>query len=193
MAPRRTMGKGGGTGMDWRERGAIDPQALVGKPVTRGTRVSVGFVIDLQGRGWAMEQILASTTPCARRASRVIGGNLGLPWPISLVAEGRHGGNHASPSVVGPQRARSARLNLGPVRGPAPSGRTPVRPLRKTRRAFRATFARPARPRALCYPHWHPGVPAVRPGHTGRRTRVPRSGRHGVRCGSALPTRMLRE
>jgi len=62
-----------------------------------------------------------------------IGGSLGLPWPISRVAEGRHGGNHASPSVVGPQRARSARPNLGPVRGPAPSGRTPVRPLRKTR------------------------------------------------------------
>ncbi len=68
------------------------------------------------------------------------------PRWFQCLSEGRHGGNHASPSVVGPQRARSARLNLGPLRGPAPSGRTPVRPLRKTRRAFRATFARPSRP-----------------------------------------------
>ena len=44
--------------MDWRERIAIDPQVLVGKPVIRGTRISVEFIIDLLGRGWAAEDIL---------------------------------------------------------------------------------------------------------------------------------------
>ncbi len=44
--------------MDWRARVVIDPQILVGKPVIRGTRISVEFVIDLLGRGWSVEDIL---------------------------------------------------------------------------------------------------------------------------------------
>jgi uncharacterized protein (DUF433 family) len=35
-----------------------DPNILVGKPVIRGTRIAVEFVIDLLGRGWTQEQIL---------------------------------------------------------------------------------------------------------------------------------------
>jgi uncharacterized protein (DUF433 family) len=44
--------------MDWRERIVIDPGILVGKPVIRGTRVSVEFVIDLLGRGWSVADIV---------------------------------------------------------------------------------------------------------------------------------------
>lgn len=44
--------------MDWRERITVDPQVLVGKPVIRGTRISVELVIDLLARGYAKEQIL---------------------------------------------------------------------------------------------------------------------------------------
>jgi len=44
--------------MDWRERIAIDPNVLLGKPVIRGTRISVELVIDLLGRGYSKEQIL---------------------------------------------------------------------------------------------------------------------------------------
>ncbi len=44
--------------MDWRERIVIDPAVLVGKPVIRGTRIAVEFVIDLLGRGWTPEQIV---------------------------------------------------------------------------------------------------------------------------------------
>lgn len=45
--------------MDWRERIVTDPSILVGKPVIRGTRISVEFVIDLLARGWSLEDILA--------------------------------------------------------------------------------------------------------------------------------------
>ncbi len=45
--------------MDWRERIVIDPNILVGKPLIRGTRISVEFVIDLLGRGWSVEDVLA--------------------------------------------------------------------------------------------------------------------------------------
>jgi uncharacterized protein (DUF433 family) len=44
--------------MDWRERIVADPKVLVGKPIIKGTRISVEFVIDLLARGWTTEQIL---------------------------------------------------------------------------------------------------------------------------------------
>jgi uncharacterized protein (DUF433 family) len=47
-----------GGAMDWKERIVVDPKVLVGKPIIKGTRISVEFVIDLLGRGWSMEQVL---------------------------------------------------------------------------------------------------------------------------------------
>jgi uncharacterized protein (DUF433 family) len=44
--------------MAWRDRITIDPNVLVGKPIIKGTRISVEFVIDLLARGWAMDQVL---------------------------------------------------------------------------------------------------------------------------------------
>ena len=44
--------------MNWREQITVDPNVLVGKPIIKGTRISVEFVIDLLGRGWTPEQIL---------------------------------------------------------------------------------------------------------------------------------------
>jgi uncharacterized protein (DUF433 family) len=38
----------------------IDPAILVGKPVIRGTRIAVEFVIDLLAEGWSHEQILSN-------------------------------------------------------------------------------------------------------------------------------------
>ena len=42
------------------ERIIIDPNILVGKPVIRGTRMAVEFVIDLLAEGWSREQILTN-------------------------------------------------------------------------------------------------------------------------------------
>lgn len=44
--------------MNWRSRIAIDPQILVGKPIVKGTRIAVEFVVDLLGRGWSVDRIL---------------------------------------------------------------------------------------------------------------------------------------
>jgi uncharacterized protein (DUF433 family) len=44
--------------MDWRERIAVDPKILVGKPVVKGTRIAVELVIDLLARGYSNQQIL---------------------------------------------------------------------------------------------------------------------------------------
>lgn len=44
--------------MDWEARITADPQILVGKPVIRGTRLSVEFVLDLLTQGWSYNEIL---------------------------------------------------------------------------------------------------------------------------------------
>jgi len=44
--------------MNWPDHIVNDPKILVGKPVIRGTRIAVEFVVDLLGRGWTVEQIL---------------------------------------------------------------------------------------------------------------------------------------
>lgn len=44
--------------MNWRERITVDPEVLVGKPVIKGTRLAVEFVVELLAAGWTQEQIL---------------------------------------------------------------------------------------------------------------------------------------
>ena len=44
--------------MNWRERIVADPKVLVGKPVIKGTRISVELVIDFLAQGWTQQQIL---------------------------------------------------------------------------------------------------------------------------------------
>lgn len=44
--------------MEWKDRIIVDPQILVGKPVVRGTRLAVDFIIDLLAEGWTEAQIL---------------------------------------------------------------------------------------------------------------------------------------
>ncbi len=40
------------------DRIVIDPKVLTGKPVVRGTRLAVEFIIDLLAQGWSHEEIL---------------------------------------------------------------------------------------------------------------------------------------
>jgi len=42
---------------DWRDRIVVDPAVLVGKPVIKGTRIAVEFIVDLLARGYTREQI----------------------------------------------------------------------------------------------------------------------------------------
>ena len=44
---------------DWQERIVVDPKVLVGKPLIRGTRLSVEFILDLLANDWTIEQILS--------------------------------------------------------------------------------------------------------------------------------------
>ena len=40
------------------ERIVVDPEILAGKPVIRGTRLSVDFLLGLLGQGWSEADIL---------------------------------------------------------------------------------------------------------------------------------------
>jgi uncharacterized protein (DUF433 family) len=44
--------------MTWQDRIVVDEQIVAGKPIIRGTRISVEFIIDLLARGWSVEDIL---------------------------------------------------------------------------------------------------------------------------------------
>jgi len=46
--------------MDWEPYIETNPQILQGKPVVKGTRLFVEFLLDLLGAGWTREQVFAS-------------------------------------------------------------------------------------------------------------------------------------
>lgn len=47
-----------GSSITMGERIVVDPEILAGKPVVRGTRLAVEFVIDLLAQGWSESEIL---------------------------------------------------------------------------------------------------------------------------------------
>jgi len=44
--------------MEWRDHITVEPAVLVGKPVIKGTRLAVEFVLDLLAQGWPESEIL---------------------------------------------------------------------------------------------------------------------------------------
>jgi uncharacterized protein (DUF433 family) len=56
---------------NWRDYIHVDSEILAGKPVVKGTRLAVEFLLGLLGAGWTQEQILGnypSLTPEALQA-----------------------------------------------------------------------------------------------------------------------------
>ena len=46
--------------VDWKNRVEVNPAVLVGKPIIKGTRISVELILDRLADGWTMEDVLAS-------------------------------------------------------------------------------------------------------------------------------------
>jgi uncharacterized protein (DUF433 family) len=76
--------------MEWPERIVIDPAILLGKPVIKGTRLSVEFIIDLMAQGWSETEILrnypglihADLQACLAYASQMLQGE--KVYPLAL-------------------------------------------------------------------------------------------------------------
>jgi len=57
--------------MTWRDHIHSDPEILSGKPLVRGTRLTVEFILGLFAEGWSPEQVLTNypqLTPESLRA-----------------------------------------------------------------------------------------------------------------------------
>ena len=54
--------------MNWRDHIHTDPNVLLGKPVLKGTRLSVELILELYGSGWT-EQMLLDSYPSLTRDS----------------------------------------------------------------------------------------------------------------------------
>jgi uncharacterized protein (DUF433 family) len=46
--------------VEWRDRIVLDSSVLTGKPVIKGSRLAVEFIIDLLAHGWSEQDILAN-------------------------------------------------------------------------------------------------------------------------------------
>lgn len=75
--------------MLWQDRIAVDPNVLVGKPVIKGTRLAVEFIIDLLAKGWSEADVIANypgithedILACLEYASAVIHAEKVYPIP----------------------------------------------------------------------------------------------------------------
>jgi uncharacterized protein (DUF433 family) len=80
--------------MNWQERIVADPEVLAGKPVIRGTRMAVEFVLDLLANGWSEGEVLKNyprLTPkdiqaCIGYASALLKSE--RVYPIKVLQEG---------------------------------------------------------------------------------------------------------
>lgn len=61
-----------GKKMDWRPYIQSDPHILVGKPVIKGTRLSVAFILGLLSEGWTEQQILDNYPTLTREALQAV-------------------------------------------------------------------------------------------------------------------------
>ena len=57
---------------DWQEHIHSDPKILLGKPVVKGTRLAVDFILGLYAAGWTEEQVLESYPTLTSEALRAV-------------------------------------------------------------------------------------------------------------------------
>jgi uncharacterized protein (DUF433 family) len=80
--------------INWQERIVVDPKTLAGKPVVKGTRIAVEFVLDLLANGWHEPEILQNyprlthedIQACLRYATALIKSE--RVYPIKVLQEG---------------------------------------------------------------------------------------------------------
>ena len=46
--------------MNWKDRIEVNPEVLVGKPIIKGSRISVELILDRLADGWSMDDVLSS-------------------------------------------------------------------------------------------------------------------------------------
>jgi uncharacterized protein (DUF433 family) len=57
---------------DWRDHIHVHPEILAGKPVVRGTRLSVDFLLSLLAAGWTTDDLMRSYPTLTREGLRAV-------------------------------------------------------------------------------------------------------------------------
>jgi uncharacterized protein (DUF433 family) len=58
--------------MDWKTYIHSDPKILLGKPVIKGTRLSVEFILGLFSEGWTEQQVLENYSTLNTRSIQAV-------------------------------------------------------------------------------------------------------------------------
>lgn len=58
--------------VNWREYVHSDPEILLGKPVVKGTRLSVEFILGLFASGWTEQQVLENYPTLTLKSLRAV-------------------------------------------------------------------------------------------------------------------------
>lgn len=58
--------------VDWRQHIHSDPAVLLGKPVVKGTRLAVDFLLGLLAAGWSEQQLLENYPTLTREGLRAV-------------------------------------------------------------------------------------------------------------------------
>lgn len=58
--------------IDWRNFIHSDPEILLGKPVVKGTRLSVEFILGLFAEGWAEQQVLENYPTLTKESIKAV-------------------------------------------------------------------------------------------------------------------------
>lgn len=58
--------------IDWRKFIHSDPKILLGKPVVKGTRLSVEFILGLFSEGWSEQQMLENYPTLTKESLRAV-------------------------------------------------------------------------------------------------------------------------
>ena len=58
--------------IEWRNYIHSDPEILLGKPVVKGTRLSVEFILGLFSEGWTEQQILENYPTLTKESLRAV-------------------------------------------------------------------------------------------------------------------------
>ncbi len=77
--------------MSWQERIVIDPRILAGKPVIKGSRLAVDFIVELLAQGWTEAEILKNypgltredILACLAYASELLRAEKVFPVPVT--------------------------------------------------------------------------------------------------------------
>ena len=78
--------------MKWQERIVVDPEIVAGKPVVKGSRLAVEFIVDLLAQGWPQTEIMRNypglteedIRACLNYASAVLRAERVYPLPAEV-------------------------------------------------------------------------------------------------------------